>query len=251
MAICSNSWVMTSRVERNREDAGYLIHGTPWRESSMIVEVFTEQHGRLSLLAKGVRRPRAALRGVLQPFQRLQLSWFGQEHQLRTLKQAEWLETLPLLHGRALFCGFYLNELLYRLMPPDEGQTVLFPVYDHAMRQLLLGQPAEPLLRSFEYHLLRAMGLAPAPILASLVALHWEPERLYQLDGDGAVIPCDGLHPDTVQFHGKTLQDMAEDCYEDPRSLQESKRLMRWLLSLHLGGREIHTRRILQEIPAL
>lgn len=237
----------TSRVVRHREDVGYLLHTIPWRETSLIVEVMTVQHGRLSLLAKGVRRPRAALRGVLYPFQRLHLSWFGQAPQLRTLKSAEWLDPIPLLQGRSLLCGFYLNELLYRMLPPDEVHRPLFEAYHQAMAQLSLGASAEPLLRSVEYHLLKSMGVAPGPM--SLLTI--EPEVIYQLDHDGAVVPCHEQQRDTVQFHGKTWHDMEQGRYHDPRSLQESKRVMRWLLNLHLDGKEIHTRRILQEIPAL
>lgn len=241
---------MTSRARHHQETQGYLLHTLAWRETSLIIEVFTEQHGRLALIARGVRRPRALLRGVLQPFQRLQLAWFGQETSLRTLKTAEWLDSLPLLRGKALFCGFYLNELLYRLLPPDEPHGSLFLAYGDALRQLSEGKGAEPILRAFEYHLLHALGVAPTAVLATVNQEPLLPETWYQLDHDGAVVR-QAEHGEPVSFHGKTLQDMVSGCYEDPRTLQESKALMRRLINIHLGGKEIYTRRILQEIPAL
>ncbi len=242
---------MTSRSRHHQESQGYLLHTLAWRETSLIIEVFTRHQGRLSLLAKGVRRPRASLRGILQPFQCWQLSWFGQETSLRTLKSAEWLDSLPLLRGRALFCGFYLNELIYRLLPPDDPQARLFVAYAEAVRQLSEGVSAEPVLRAFEYHLLLALGVAPMANLATLGQEALEPEAVYQLDHDGAVIVWSAHRPECVSFHGKTLQDMVAGQYADPRSLQESKSLMRRLINIHLGGQEIHTRRILQEIPSL
>ncbi|EQD77444.1 DNA repair protein RecO [mine drainage metagenome] len=232
------------------EDQGFVLHTTPWRETSLVVEVLTPHNGRISLVAKGVRRPRAALRGVLQPFQPLHLVWYGQEG-LRILKSAEWQGGQPLLQGRALFCGFYLNELLFRMVVPEDNQELLFESYGRALFRLALEPTQEPILRTFEYELLQSLGVAPVLDRESLTNLPVVAEVLYGLDRDGAVVRLGPGQENAVQCHGKTLLDMVKGNYGDPRSAQECKRVMRWLLQVHLGGQELHTRRILQEIPTL
>ena len=110
-----------ARAQPQRRDAepGYVLHAYPYRETSLIVEAFTEAHGRVAMVARGAKRPRSELRGVLQGFQPLLLSWFGQQ-ELKTLLRAEWRGGLPLVSGRALLCGFYLNELLLRLLAHED-----------------------------------------------------------------------------------------------------------------------------------
>ncbi|NDU86007.1 MAG: DNA repair protein RecO [Ferrovum sp.] len=239
-----------SRV-RALEDQGFVLHSVPWRETSLVIEVFTSRYGRFSMVAKGARRPRSALRGVVQPFQPLRLIWFGQHSTLRTLKSAEWLGGLPLLQGRALFCGFYLNELLLRLVAREEGLGELFLAYREALQRLSQESGQEPILRDFEYALLRVMGVAPSFSQESLSGRPLEAEEIYGFDADGAVVTLGSGTRNTVQCHGKTLLDMAQGRFEDARSLVESKNVMRWLLRHHLGGQELHTRRILQELPPL
>ena len=99
--------------DRAKQDAqpAYLLHSYPYRETSLVIETFTRNRGRVALVARGARRPRSALRGVLLAFQPLTISWSGRT-ELRTLHKAEWQGGLPQLKGDALLCGFYINELL-------------------------------------------------------------------------------------------------------------------------------------------
>lgn len=130
---------MNAKARIDRQPA-YVLHSYPYSETSLIVEVFSRDHGRLPLLARGARRPRAALRGVLQSFQPLELGWFG-GGELRTLANAEWQGGLPLLSGKALLLGFYLNELLLKLLPRDDAHQRLFECYTATLRQMsLLGR---------------------------------------------------------------------------------------------------------------
>ncbi len=241
---------MTSDRSHAVSEPAFVLHSTPWRETSLIVELLTAHHGRVPLVAKGVRRPRSALRGLMQPFQPLLVSWFG-NGELRTLKTAEWQGGLPLLQGGALFCGFYLNELLVRLLGRDDPHVELFQIYQTALARLAATEPFEPVLRAFEIALLRELGYAlqlereadtGEPIEAT-VQYHFEHER-------GAVrVGEPGRN--TVQFAGKTLLDMAQSRYDDPVTLSQSKQLMRQLLGHHLDHQDLHTRRIIQELPSL
>src|SRR5213083_1626516 len=124
-------------VERTRQESreAFILHGYPYRETSLLLETFTRAFGRVSMVARGARSPRSPLRGVLLAFQPLALSWFG-KGELRTLARAEWVGGQPLLHGEALMCGFYLNELLLRLLPREDPHDALFSRYWETLRRL-------------------------------------------------------------------------------------------------------------------
>ena len=114
--------------ERNDGDPAFVLHSRPWRETSLIVDVLSRHHGRVGLVARGARRQTSSLKTRLIPFQPLALSWFGKS-QLRTLHDAEWQGGELMLRGHALMCGFYLNELLLRLLPEGDAHTGLFDLY--------------------------------------------------------------------------------------------------------------------------
>src|SRR3954467_9386189 len=119
--------------KRADHEAGFVLHTYAYKETSLIVEAFTRTFGRVSVLARGARRPRSAMRGVLLSFQPLALSWFG-KGELRTMARAEWVGAQPLLRGEALLCGFYLNELLLRLLPREDAHEALFVEYRQALQ---------------------------------------------------------------------------------------------------------------------
>jgi len=144
------------RIQRTNEVSGYLLHAAAWRETSLIIQVFTQGHGNVSLVAKGAKRPYSALRAVLSTFQPLVLSWSG-SGEVKTLTQAEHGGVRP-LDGRALMSGWYMNELLLRLLPREDPHAVLFDAYDAALRQMAQGLPAAGALRRFEWILLQETG---------------------------------------------------------------------------------------------
>src|SRR6266699_5404611 len=149
-------------VERTRQESreAFILHGYPYRETSLLLETFTRAFGRVSMVARGARSPRSPLRGVLLAFQPLALSWFG-KGELRTLARAEWVGGQPLLQGEALMCGFYLNELLLRLLPREDPHEALFDAYSEALARLSAAQSFPAVLRSFEKRRLAELGYAP------------------------------------------------------------------------------------------
>src|SRR5712691_563317 len=148
-------------AERTRQESreAFILHGYAYRETSLLVEVFTRDFGRISMVARGARGARSALRGVLLAFQPLALSWFG-KGDVRTLARAEWIGGQPLLRGEALLCGFYLNELLLRLVSREDPYDALFSQYHQALRRLASGAESSPVLRAFEKALLKELGYA-------------------------------------------------------------------------------------------
>src|SRR5437899_2499222 len=144
---------------RRDDQPAFVLHAYPYRETSLIVEAFTPDFGRVALVARGAKRPRSELRGLLQGFQPLLLSWSGQQ-ELKTLQKAEWRGGLPRLRGAALLCGFYLNELLLKLLPREDAHPRLYAIYEAALAELAAGAEQAPLLRRFELQLLSELGYA-------------------------------------------------------------------------------------------
>ncbi|HEX8986998.1 MAG TPA: DNA repair protein RecO [Rhodocyclaceae bacterium] len=229
--------------------AAYLLHAHPYSETSLILDVFTREHGRLALLARGARRPRSALRGVLIGFQPLELSWFG-GGEVRTLAKAEWLGGLPLLTGKCLLLGYYLNELLLKLVPREDAHPALFDAYGDALAALARGAAEAAELRRFEKTLLRELGygLALDREAGSGEPVRAEGQYLYLVER-GAV-PAGG-DEGLPTFSGKTLLDLAADNYDDPRTLIESRTLMRQLMAHYLGGQPLQSRRVFVELQEL
>ena len=234
------------RVDRQ---PAFVLHAYPYRETSLIVEAFSRDHGRVAMVARGARRPRSVLRGALLAFAPLELCWFG-VGELRTLARAEWLGGQPLLAGQSLLCGYYLNELLMRLLPREDAHAALFEHYRSALQALAAGAPAEPLLRRFELALLRELGFGLRLSAAADTGLPFEAERQYAYVIErGAVSgPADPAAP---RLSGAELLDLAQGRLEDPRTLAAAKTLMRYLIDHHLSGAPLHSRRVFRELQEL
>jgi DNA repair protein RecO (recombination protein O) len=237
---------------RHEGEPTFVLHSYPFRETSLIVEAFTRNFGRVGLVAKGARRPRSSLRGLLLAFQPLLLSWSGKS-ELRTLTRAEWQGGQPPLTGLALICGFYLNELLLRLLARDDPHEGLYDYYRQSLVTLSQGRDLAAVLRRFELRLLAELGYA--------LVLEREAEggAKVELDQSYAYVPDRGPLPlaasggaeSTVELRGKTLLDMARDDYSDPVTRAQSKALMRVVINHYLGGAALHTRQLLRDLKEL
>ncbi len=236
---------------RHEAQPAFVLHSYPYRETSLVLEVFTQNFGRVALVARGARRPRSALRGVLLAFQPLLLNWAGRS-ELRTLHKAEWQGGLPPLKGTALLCGFYLNELMVKLLPRDDPHELLYLAYYRALHVLSNGGDRAATLRRFEKHLLKELGYALTldHDVASGEAIR--PERSYQyLIERGPVQSSGGGAPGRLEFTGQALLDMARDDYSNPATLQQSKALMRVLINHYLGSQILNTRQLLKDLQKL
>jgi DNA repair protein RecO (recombination protein O) len=227
-------------------DPAFVLHTRPWRETSLIVDVLSRHHGRIGLIARGARRQTSGLKTRLMPFQPLALSWFGKS-QLRTLHAAEWQGGNLMLRGHALMCGFYLNELLLRLLPEADAHEGLFDLYAATLAALNEQAEVEPVLRRFELDLLSELGYAqPLGHLADGGEL--DPARRYRYDiGHGVRL----VRRDENGYLGKTLLDLASGDLSAPVTLAEGKILMRALLASYLGEKPLATRQLLIHLQQL
>mgnify|MGYP002129506545 CR=1 FL=1 len=234
------------REHRVASQPAFVLHSYPYKETSLIVEVFSRDYGRVPLIAKGAKRPHSQLRGVLQTFQPLQLGWTGKS-EVRTLTTAEWVGGLLPLERSALLCGFYLNELMVKLLARDDPHPALFDHYVSALNQLAHEEPATIVLRQFELALLKETGVAASLSRVAASGEAVEPDLLYVIDPERG--PREAFASDTAPVvRGKTLLDMEAGDYTDATTQQQSKLLMRYLLSYHLNGMPLNTRQILIDL---
>ena len=258
---------------RGNADTAYVLHAQPWRETSLLLETFTEEHGRVVMVARGARRPRSALRGVLLAFHPLTLGWIGKT-ELRTLTKAEWLGGRGFLRGDSLLCGYYLNELLIRLLPREDAHEHLFARYGAALAALVEVQSAgadanpAPVLRSFEKALLAELGYAltldgdarGAAIEPAAVYCYYPEQGPQRVEGpaygsaygsprgpitSGAAGGHGGGLP---VVRGQTLIDIGRDHFADAGTLAEAKALMRSLINHRLDNAALRSRRVYRDL---
>lgn len=241
---------MSSDARINNE-SGFILHTYPFKETSVVAEVFTRSHGRVALIARGARRPASMLRGLMQPFTPLLLSWFGKS-ELKTLHAAEWQGGLIAPQGRALMCGFYLNELLLRLLARGDAHELLYERYIDTLDQLA-GESStvdyERILRRFEKNLLSEVGYGATFDVDADNGAPIEPDRRYVFQPERGALRSTGQPGCPVS--GQTLIDLAADRFERPVTLAEAKSLMRILINHTLGAKPLYTRQLLRELTDL
>jgi DNA repair protein RecO (recombination protein O) len=234
---------------RAEHEPGFVLHAYPYKETSLIVEAFTRRFGRVGLLARGARRPRSMLRGVLLAFHPLRLTWTTSA-ELGTLISAEWGGGQPTLAGVGLMCGFYINELLLRLLPRDDAHEALFDAYGAALSRLAAGEAQASVLRSFERRMLAELGYAPVLDRDAANGAEIEAAKHYAYEAERGPVETSRTSGESV-ISGRTLLDMAADNYDSSRTREESRRLMRVLIGERLGGQTLHTRAVLSELQDL
>ena len=229
----------------------FVLHSYPFKETSLVVELLTRSHGRIPVVARGARRPKSALRGVLLAFQPLLVSWSG-KGELHTLLRAEWHGPYQPLKGLALICGFYLNELLLKLLARHDAHERLFDTYGQTLAALVAPGDPGAILRTFEKNLLRELGYAVLleRDVASGHPIAAERRYTYVLER-GPVCATDDAGANGVELLGQTLIDMQADVYSSAMTQQQSKVLMRTLINHYLGDQVLHTRRLLRDLQEL
>jgi DNA repair protein RecO (recombination protein O) len=241
----------------------YVLHHYDWSETSLILDLFTRELGRVAVAAKGAKRPYSQLRPVLLPFQRIQVA-FGraaadEAAEVLTLRHAEWAGGAPMLSGAALFSGFYLNELLMKLLARHDPHPALFEAYAATLPGLAAGGDVEQAaLRAFELVLLRQLGLLPELDAATLTAQPLQPERLYALRPESGVVALQD--PDEPGCSGETLVALQAALQHGSLAalqarclpaLQPLRAQLRALLHYHLGSPQLRTRQVMLDVQRL
>ncbi|MCX7153617.1 MAG: DNA repair protein RecO [Betaproteobacteria bacterium] len=244
---------MSQDKQRQVQQPAFVLHSYPYRETSLLVEVFSRRHGRLVVVARGARRPRSAMRGSLLAFQPLLLAWSGRG-EVRSLHGVEWQGGQPLLSGDALLCGFYLNELMIKLLPREDAHEKLYDNYQEALKRLAMEADSAPVLRSFEKQMLKELGYALDLERESVTGASVEADRLYTYEPDRGVLEMNGARrheADGPVMPGGALLAMSRDDYRDASVQQHSKALMRTLINHRLGRQSLNSRQIFRDLQEL
>ena len=223
----------------------YILHSYPFKESSLIVDIFSKNYGRISAVAKGARRPHSSLRGMLQSFQRLEANWSGSQ-ELKTLNSIEWSSPLNTLKGDALVCGFYINELLLRLLPKEDPHEELFNYYDETIRELAQLESLDITLRQFELRLLKELGYE-VMLSQDNESKPIQLNQIYAYEaGSGPTLNKKNGYAQMVS--GQTLYDMAQNDFTRSETQKQSKQLMRYLIAFYLGDKPLNSKKLFSQL---
>lgn len=228
----------------------YILHGRPYRDSSMILEVFTAEHGRISLVARGARRKTRGGSGgaLLQPFIPLLLSFSGRA-EMKNLNATEMAGRAVALRGERMFSGMYMNELLVRLLHRHDPHPQLFAAYGVALEALAGSDEMDEVLRRFEFTLLAELGYGFDLDLDARSGDAVVPGAWYYLDPDlGLVARGSAADPALPAFAGSDLLAMAGGCFGGQARLA-AKRLSRQMLAIHLGDTPLRSRDLFRARP--
>ena len=216
-------------------EPAYILHSRSFRETSLIVEALTREHGRIAAVARGAKSPRSLWRNVLQPFRPLLLSW-NQKSDLGTLTAVDQVASPPALQGQALYCGLYLNELLMRLLHRGDPHSEVFERYRHVLSELASEATPQPLLRIFEKHLLEATGYAMLLDREHDSGAEIQPHYWYDFRPQSGPVRSAG--PGKGKVSGTALLALHAENLES-EILPELRMLMRTVIGYHLGDKPL------------
>ena len=231
-------------MQVNAEPA-YILHKRPYRETSQILEVFSRNYGRLSLMSRGSRGPRSRISGILQPFRPLLLGWYGRGEMpsLRSVDVAD--ARPPVLTGKALLSATYLNELLVFMLHRNDVHEALFTEYHEALYNLQQAASLGPVLRKFEKQLLEQTGFGLNLVHDADSGEAVQADRYYAYHFEHGPVQCQpeapGRHP---VISGSSLLAFSRGELDSEHDATEIKRLMRYVINNHLGTRKLKSREL-------
>ena len=232
-----------SGARRKLLEPAYLLHHRPWSDTSRILDLMTRDHGRVTLFAHGVRRPKSPLRAVLRPFQPLLVSWSGRADG-GTLTAAEAAAVAQSLAPRSLLSGFYLNELLLKLLPKEDRHETLFDAYAVALGQLAAGEE-QPALRGFERVLLEELGYGVELSRDAASGQPVDADRYYHFEpGRGVHAVRDG-DPGPDALAGRDVLAVARGDLADPEALKAARGIYGAAIAQCLEGRGLASREVM------
>lgn len=222
------------------EDLAYILHKRAYKESSYIIELFTREQGVVSVIAKGAKSHKSKFYLNLQLFNHLDVAYSGKSD-LMTLVQADIKKVAGIAGQKNIFCGYYVNELLLRLLHKHDQHPHLFDHYDQLLMSLTNNLQPEPFLRDFEKNLLNEIGYG-ADFSCTADGLALKDNLFYIVSpGEGIIAAAPGQRSDFL-VQGKTLIDFEAGDYSNENTLSETKKLMRRILQHYLGNKPLKSR---------
>lgn len=229
-----------------QQEPAWVLHSRAFRETSLILDCLTAQHGRISILAKGARGGKKSKRALLQPWQALQLSFSGKT-ELKTLTQAEPAGSALILQNDALYASFYINELVIRLVPQGEPMPEVFMAYQRCLTSL--AEAWQLAIRQFELTLLDVLGYA-LPLTVTVDGESVQPEKIYTYRHEQGLMPASQHHHNELRITGQTALALGTGCVADAEPV-EAARLMKYCLAYYLGNKPLQSRSLWKAYKSL
>jgi DNA repair protein RecO (recombination protein O) len=227
-------------------ERGFVLHHRPYRNSSLLVDCLTEGYGRIGLVAQGSRRTATGQRALLQPFLPLRLSWI-RRGELGRLTQVEAASGPLELSGTALLAGFYVNELMLRLLQRGDRNEAIYSCYSSCVLELSARTRVSRSLRLFELALLEALGYGVELGRDVHTGEPLRPDAAYVFEPEAGPARREARAAEE-QFSGRDLISLRDRALNDPDSLRAAKRLLGGILRTHLGERPLKSREVMKEI---
>lgn len=224
----------------------YILHQRPFRDTSQILEVFTKDFGRLSIMSRGSRGPKSRLKNIIQPFRALVVSWSGRG-EMPTLTGAETAsQSVAFLQGRSLACALYINELVMYLTHKHDVHDLLFSQYHHTINSLVETDKLEQALRQFEFNMLENLGVSLDLTHDAKTGneLNEAAEYFFQLESGFYELSGDLTRPGGPVVSGSSLLEISQGRFETEKTLKDAKHLMRYIISHYLGGKSLKSREL-------
>ncbi|TAF99766.1 MAG: DNA repair protein RecO [Betaproteobacteria bacterium] len=237
---------MPVQQKKSTPQRAFVLHSYPYKETSLIVDVFTAEQGRIAMVAKGAKRPASNLRGALLSLQPIEVIYSGRG-EVKTLTQATWLPGQPWVTGKALMCGMYMNELLIKLVPREDPHPELFESYAATLLTLANSDEHSAILREFETSLLAELGYGlqletdirtDKPLLADTL-YRYDPMAGASEQGAGMLVS------------GSVLIALSKGRFETPAIASESRDFVRRIIEFHLERRNLKSAEVLRDLHAL
>ena len=237
---------MAVQAKKSAPQRAFVLHSYAYKESSLIVDLFTVDNGRMAVVAKGAKRPASNLRGALLSLQPIEAIFSGRG-EVKTLTQAQWLPGQPWLTGQALMCGMYLNELLIKLLPREDPHPQLFESYAATLLTLAASHEHSAILREFEISLLIEMGYALELENDVRTGAALLPDTLYRYDplagpsakGSGSLVT------------GNALLSLGRGRFESNAVAAEARDFVRTIINFHLERRTMRSSSVMHDLHQL
>ncbi len=232
-------------------DACFVLHYRLYRETSLLVDLLSQQHGRVTVVARGARRKHCAFKGLLQPFTPLFATWVGRR-ELKTLRSVEAKQASYRLNGRALWCGLYVNEILLRLLQAGIAFPVLFQRYEETLVQLAGSHndldALERCLRLFERDLLQALGYGLQLTHVADTGLPIVADNYYYYEFEHGFREQQEHSFGKRNYRGSSLLALQQGCLDDAATLADVKRLLRSVFTLLLGNKPLKSKELFMQV---
>jgi DNA repair protein RecO (recombination protein O) len=235
-----------SSTRRIQQQAAYVLHHRPFRDSSQILDIVTRDYGKIAVVARGSRGSKSRLAGLLRPFLPLKISWVAKSD-LGTLTGAETAGPPAGMVGDAIFSAYYVNELLLHFLHRHDPQPEIFALYDEVIKALVSTVSVAASLRSFELEFLSLLGYAVSldHAFGGDEPLQNDANYEYRME-QGPILVQRQEGP--MVFAGAILTDIARQKFDSPEVLRAANRLLREIIGFHLGGKELKSRKVLMEL---